>query len=155
MDFKNLSLGSIGDVLKPNYRNKMQVTFSTIEKAKSLLTNLDKMKAEKAIDDNKYFAMRKEYTTMLDKAQGELADLTKKINKGMMEKKKEIDQLKIQLADLDLRQKTGEITGDAFTSKNQELTSKIGGLEQEIRDFESLAKAKSSADVGGFIDIQK
>jgi hypothetical protein len=155
MDFKNLSLGSLGEVLKPNYRNKMQVTFSTIEKAKGLLTNLDKLKAEKAIDDNKYFAMRKEYTTMLDKAQGELADLTKKINKGMMEKKKEIDQLTIQLKDLELRQKTGEITGDAYTSKNQEITSKIGALEQEIRDFESLAKAKSSADVGGFIDIQK
>ncbi len=155
MDFKNLSLGSLGEVLKPNYRNKMQVTFSTIEKAKGLLTNLDKLKAEKAIDDNKYFAMRKEYTTTLDKAQGELADLTKKINKGMMEKKKEIDQLKIQLTDLELRQKTGEVTGDTYTSKNQELTSKMGALEQEIRDLESLAKARSSADVGGYIDIPK
>ena len=81
MDFKNLSLGSIGDVLKPNYRNKMQVTFSTIEKAKSLLTNLDKLKARRRSMITKYFAMRKEYTTMLDKAQGDLADLTKKINK--------------------------------------------------------------------------
>jgi S-adenosylmethionine:tRNA ribosyltransferase-isomerase len=45
---------------------------------------------ELLIDDNKYFAMRKEYTTMLEKAQGELVDLTKKVNKELQEKKKDI-----------------------------------------------------------------
>ena len=154
MEFKIPDLKkSIGGILKPNFRDELQKSFSGVEKANNLLNNLDRLHNEKGVDDAKYYSLKKEYSTLLSQSKGDVADLFRKINKDLTEKKKDLDKNRADLADLEIRMKTGEITGDAYASRRQDLALAGDELTQELKELEILAQAKSSADVGGFIDI--
>ena len=95
--------------------------FDKIEKAQSILNNLEKKQAEKAIQQDTYDQLSSEHRTTIDSARQSLIAIRERLSKELAVKTLELDQCQEQLEVLQARLKVGEISEGTYTSKSKHL----------------------------------
>lgn len=134
--------------------NRLQIAFSKKEKAEKLLPNLENLKKEGSIDDEQYEAMKSEYTSLLEAGKSEISAIKDELTGTLEASRTDLEAFTQELKNLQVRIKVGELPAAQYERRVQKTRSKIEDLKKKITETEKLLQARSSTDVGGFIDVQ-
>ena len=129
--------------------------FDKIEKAESILKDLEKKREEKAPEKSTASKLSKEHQNTIDSARHTLASIKEKLGKELAVRTLELDKCQEELVLLQTRLKVGEITEDVFQTKSKHLVEKIKSLEKKVIDTQNLINAKFAEDVAPIIESDK
>ncbi len=129
--------------------------FDKIEKAESILHDLEKKREEGAAENNTTSALSREHQNTIDSARHAIASIKEKLSKELAVRTLELDKCQEELVLLQTRLKVGEITDDVFQSKSKQLAEKIKSLEKKVVDTQKLIYAKFAEDVAPIIESGK
>lgn len=133
---------------------RLQIAFSKKEKAEKLLPNLENLKQEGSIDDEQYTALKSEYTSLLEEGKSEISVIKDELTRTLEASREDLEAFTQELKNLQVRIKVGELPAAQYERRVQKTRSKIEDLKKKISEIEKLLQANSSAEVGGFIDVQ-
>jgi len=134
---------------------ELQEAYSKKEKAESLLSNLEKLKEERAIDETQYESMKSEYTQMLNSADTEIERIKNDISRELESTQKDLDIYNQELNNLEVRFKVGELSGDMYRKSEQRTRGKIERAQAGLSELKRLLESKTSADVGGAVEVRR
>lgn len=133
---------------------KLQIIYSRKEKLKKLIKNLEGIKDKNSVNEERYNFLKKEYDGFLNQSENKIKEIKEDLKRRVDEKKKEMQGLRENLGNLEMRFKVGEIIDNDFQKSKQPITKKIQRLEKEISQFEKLVISESSSDLGGYLDVK-
>ncbi len=131
----------------------LQMEFSRKEKTERLLANLEDLKSSESIEASQYDALKQKYTTVIRDATAAIEKRKTELKQKLRNVESDLPILEQELKDLSAKFKVGEFDVDTYKKKERSLSARVSKLENERRNFSSWIDAKSSADVGGFKDI--
>jgi hypothetical protein len=134
-------------------QDDLRTAYSMKERAERLLSNLDKLKAERTITDTEYETLKPEYAAMLDDALSWIDSKKNALKKELDVKEKELEREEKQLSLLRARKKVGEITAETYREKGKPLEERVKDLQSHISELEAIINCSSSSDIGGPKDI--
>ena len=134
---------------------ELQEAYSKREKAERLLSNLENLKKEGTIDEAQYESMKSEYTQMLNSANTEIEQIKSEISKELESTQRDLNIYKQELSNLEVRFKVGELSADAYRKLEQRTRSKLERTQAKVSELKRLLDSKTSADVGGYVEIKK
>jgi peroxiredoxin len=129
--------------------------FDKIEKAESILKELEKKQEDEALEKNTAPKLSKEHQSTIDSARQTIASIKDKLSKELAARTLELDKCQEELVLLQTRLKVGEITEDVFQTKSKHLIEKIKSLEKKVIDTQNLINAKFAEDVAPIIESGK
>lgn len=133
---------------------RLQIAFSKKEKTEKFLPNLENLKREGSIDDEQYEALKSEYTSLLEESKAEISAIKDELTRTLEASREDLEAFTQELKNLQARIKVGELPAAQYERRVQKTRSKIEDLKKKISETEKLLQANSSAEVGGFIDVQ-
>jgi len=126
--------------------------FDKIEKAESILKDLEKKQEDKPPQKNITQKLSKEHQNTIDSARHTIASIKDKLGKELAARTQELDKCQEDLILLQTRQKVGEITEAVFNTKSKHLVEKIRALENKVIETQNLINAKFAEDVAPIIE---
>ena len=117
------------------------------EKAELFLSNLEKLRADNAVNEMSYNALKTEYSSSLQHALIKIDHIKAEFNKTLAGKNRELGVYKQELANLEARFKVGQIAAATFLKTAKIPEKKITYLEDQISHLNSLINARHSAEV--------
>jgi len=127
--------------------NDLRTAFSNKERAEFFLSNLEKLRDEKAINDLSYTALKTEYSINLQHAQIKVDQVKQEFNKRLSMRTRQLGIFKQEIANLDARFKVGQMPAEAYLKQIKNPQKKASDLEEQIAHLKSLVDAKSSFEV--------
>jgi hypothetical protein len=131
----------------------LRQTFSLREKAASLLSNLERLKEEKSIEEEQYNAMKQNYTTILEQTESEIRVIKGKLQEELIDKQRTLEVYGQELKSLEARYKVGELAVEEYLKAESRAKNQIKKSEERIAELKSLIESQNSADMGGYIDV--
>jgi len=126
---------------------KLKLALVDKEKAESYLSNLEKLKEEKAIEDVQFNVLKAEYTKLRNEALTRVNAEKAEIKKILDGKLKELATIKNTHKYLEIRYKVGQISAAEFAKQESNPKKKIMALEKVIGDLQKAYNAKSSSEI--------
>jgi hypothetical protein len=117
------------------------------EKAELFLGNLEKLRADNAVNEMSYNALKNEYSAALQHALMRIEHIKAEFNKSLGAKNRELGVYRQELANLEARFKVGQIAAAAYLRTAKIPEKKITFLEDQISHLMSLINARHSAEV--------
>jgi hypothetical protein len=130
-----------------NMENDLRTAFLNKERAELFLSNLEKLRNDKAINDLSFAALKTEYSVNLQHAQIKIDQVKQEFNKRLLMRTRQLGIFKQEIANLDARFKVGQMPADAYLKLIKNPQKKAGDLEEQIAHLNSLINAGSSAGV--------
>jgi len=127
--------------------NDLRDVFLNKEMAELFLSNLEKLRSDKAINDLSYTALKTEYSVNLQHAQVKIDQVKQEFNKRLALRNRQLGIFKQELANLDARFKVGQMPAEAYLKLIKNPQKKAADLEEQIAHLKSLIDAKISAEV--------
>jgi len=127
--------------------NDLRTAFSNKERAEFFLSNLEKLRDDKAINDLSYSALKTEYSVNLQHAQIKIDQVKQEFNKRLSMRTRQLGIFKQEIANLDARFKVGQMPAEDYLKQIKNPQKKASGLEEQIAHLKSLVDAKSSFEV--------
>src|SRR4030042_357925 len=114
---------------------KLKAAFSVKERAETFLTNLEKLKEEKAIGDAQYRVLKIEYTQMREDAVSKINTIKSYVKTELVEKASKLNILLQELAYLEARLKVGQMSANTYLYKEKGPRQKLMALERKILEL--------------------
>lgn len=133
---------------------RLRVAFSKKEKAEKLLSNLENLKKEENIDNDQYEVLKSQYASLLEEGKSEISAIKDELIRTLEASREDLEAFTQELKNLQVRIKVGELPAAQYEARVQKTRSKIENLKKKITETEKLLQASSSAEVGGFINVQ-
>ncbi len=127
--------------------NDLRTAFLNKERAELFLSNLEKLRNDKAINDLSYTALKTEYSVNLQHAQIKIDQVKQEFNKRLTMRTRQLGVFKQEMANLDARFKVGQMPADDYLKQIKNPQKKAADLEEQIAHLTSLTEAKTSAEV--------
>lgn len=132
---------------KINMENDLRTAFLNKERAELFLSNLEKLRSDKAINDLSYTALKTEYSVNLQHAQIKIDQIKQEFNKRLTLRSRQLGVFKQEMANLDARFKVGQMPAGDYLKQIKSPQKKATDLEDQIAHLTSLTEARTSADV--------
>ena len=126
---------------------KLRIALINKEKADSYLSNLEKLKEDKAIDDMQYNVLKTEYAKLRNDAVLRINAAKLEIKRILDAKLKELGAAKTDYKYLEVRHKVGQIPVEVFSKQEILPKKKIAELEKSVADLQKLYNARASSDI--------
>jgi hypothetical protein len=117
------------------------------EKAEVFLSNLEKLRNDRAVNDISYNALKMEYASNLQHALSKIDLIRQDLNKRINMKSTELSVYKQELANLETRFKVGQLSAAAYLKLSKNPEKKAAIAEEQLSHFTSLLNAQRSNDV--------
>jgi len=128
---------------------ELRIALSKKEKVELFLANLDKLKAEEAIENATYQDLKTEYTAMLEKIRNEIKSVRANLRNEFDRKASELETLQKEHDLLEARFSVGEIRAESYRRQMKPLKPRIEQLRKEVPRFRTLLSATSTSEFGG------
>jgi len=126
---------------------KLRIALVNKEKAESYLSNLEKLKEEKALEEVQYNKLKTEYATLRNDAVLTINAAKLEIKRILDAKLKELAAAKTEYKYLEIRYKVGQIPVEVFSKQEIGPKKKIADLEKTIGDLQKQYNARASSEV--------
>lgn len=126
---------------------ELHLAFQNKERAELFMSNLERLFAERTVNEFSYNMLKSEYSTLLQQAQSRVNQLKQELNKQLTLKTRELDIYKQELANLDARFKVGQLSANEFIKMSKNPGRKITLLEDQISHLNQLINAKHSSEI--------
>ncbi|MFA5078254.1 MAG: hypothetical protein WC541_02075 [Dehalococcoidia bacterium] len=127
--------------------NDLHTAFLNKERAELFLTNLEKLRSDKAINELSYTALKTEYSVNLQHAQIKIDQIKQEFSKRLALRSRQLGVFKQEMANLDARFKVGQMPAEEYLKQIKNPQKKVAALEDQIAHLTSLTEAKSSAEI--------
>jgi hypothetical protein len=127
--------------------NDLHTAFLNKERAELFLSNLEKLRKDKAINDLSYTALKTEYSVNLQHAQVKIDQARQEFTKRLALRNRQLGIFKQEMANLDARFKVGQMPAEAYLKLIKNPQKKAADLEEQIAHLNSLISAGSSSEV--------
>src|SRR5208337_3732590 len=134
---------------------ELQKAFSEREKAEKLISNLENLNTQGSLSAGQYTQIKNGYDKTLSDATTSIDQIKSRIIQKIESEKTNVELLSHALQSLEVRFKIGELESDEFQKDQQKLNEKIRKSENIISELQKLVNAKSSSDVGGYLEESK
>jgi len=134
---------------------ELQKAFSEKEKAEKLISNLENLNAQGSLSAGQYTQIKTGYDKTLSDATTAIDQIKSRLTQKIASENTNIELFSHELQSLEVRFKIGELKGDEFQKDQQKLNEKIHKSENIISELQKLVNAKSSLDVGGYLEKSK
>jgi len=131
----------------------LQEAYSKKEKYEKLLSNLEKLREEGSVTDEQYESMKSNYIRIINEATSTIEQTKNRIRSDIERGEKTIEVYEQELRNLEARFKVGELSADEYRKSEQRARDKIEKERARILELKRLLESKSSADVGGYIEV--
>ena len=131
----------------------LQQGFSKKEKAERLLSNLEELKSQNSIEEAQYNTLKQKYSTAIQEARAAIEKRKGELKTKLAEIEKNVAIYDQELKNLATKFKVGEFNADIYKKKERAVEERKSKLENEKKNVEPWINAKSSADVGGFKEV--
>lgn len=125
----------------------LRTGFLNKERAELFLSNLEKLRDDKSINDLSYTALKTEYTVNLQHAQIKIDQVKQEFSKRLALRVRQLGIFKQEMANLDARFKVGQMPAEAYLKLIKKPQKKASELEEQIAHLKSLIAADSSPGV--------
>ena len=136
-------------------KQELQKAFSEKEKAEKLISNLENLNAQGSLSAGQYTQIKTGYDKTLSDATIDIDQIKSRLTQKIASENTNIELFSHELQSLEVRFKIGELKGDEFQKDQQKLNEKIHKSENIISELQKLVNAKSSLDVGGYLEKSK
>ncbi len=127
--------------------NDLRTAFLNKERAELFLSNLEKLRGDKAINELSYTALKTEYSVNLQHAQIKIDQIKQEFSKRLALRSRQLGVFKQEMANLDARFKVGQMPAEEYLKQIKNPQKKAASLEDQIAHLKSLVEARSSAEV--------
>jgi len=121
--------------------------FAAKEHVEGLLNNLEQLKADGSISEERYETSMAEYRQRLEVVEGEIEDIKSGLRKQLESNWRDIEECRRTLGEIQARHEAGELPADEYKNSKRELEDELQELEQDGQGLERLIHARSSADL--------
>jgi len=132
---------------------QLRQAFSRQEKTNKLLENLEKLREEGSVDEGTYSRLKDEYDKSLEASRAELERIKGQLAANLGKKEEQLGRLREELKILEGRFKVGELREADYQSRRQRTLASVARTEREVSQLKNLISSTSSADVGGYADV--
>jgi len=137
-----------------NTKKELQKAFSLKEKNENLLTNLENLKKGGTLSEEQYNSIKIGYVTSLTEAKTAIEQIKLAISQTIMAEEQNAQMLDIELKNISVRFKTGEMKVEESQRSQERIRKKIQQSNDKIADFKRLFNSTNSSEVGGYIDTK-
>ena len=123
------------------------------DKAERLLANLEQLKESGEAPEARLENLRQEYSALLAEGEEGIAQIKERVDRGAEACRTRLATTSSELEDLEVRVRVGELDEKKNARRLKKLQRTVERLEKERQGLENLLNAKSSEDLGGFLDI--
>ena len=123
------------------------------EETKGFLTNLEKLKRKGTVEQEQYDSIKADYQERLKAATSEITEIKVQLSQQLENEKKDRDNHKLELGNLETRFKVGELSLDSYQGQERKIKRKIEKIEEGMAELQRLIKAKSASDVSEYADV--
>ncbi len=127
--------------------NDLRTAFLNKERAELFLSNLEKLRNDKSINDLSYTALKTEYSVNLQHAQIKIDQVKQEFKKRLALRSRQLGVFKQEMANLDARFKVGQMPAEDYLKQIKNPQKKASELEEQIAHLTSLTEAKTSAEI--------
>jgi len=127
--------------------NDLRTALLNKERAELFLSNLEKLRSDKAINELSYTALKTEYSVNLQHAQIKIDQVKQEFGKRLALRSRQLGVFKQEMANLDARFKVGQMQAEEYLKQIKNPQKKVAELEDQIAHLTSLTEAKSSAEI--------
>jgi hypothetical protein len=132
---------------------QLRQAFSRQEKTSKLLENLEKLRAEGTVDEGTYNRLKDEYQRSLEASKADIERIKGQLTTNVGKREEQLGKLNEELKILQGRFKVGELKEAEYERRRQRTSASIARTEREIAQLKNLISSTSSADVGGYADV--
>jgi len=126
----------------------LRAAFLKKEQSQSLLSNLERFRAEGSVTAAQCAAMKARYQQDLTVAVSEIANIKSQLKLQLQATEQNLSTLRAGLEELDIRHKVGELTLEEYNSSKQKLMKTIDRTDGETSELQRLIAGKSSNQIG-------
>jgi hypothetical protein len=126
---------------------ELRLAFLNKEKAELFLSNLERLFADKTVNETSYKILKSEYDANLQHSKSKVDQIKLELNKRLTLKTRELDIYKQELANLDARFKVGQLSADEFIKLSRNPDKKVNYLEEQISQLNSLISSQHSSEI--------
>jgi len=137
-----------------NAKKELQKAFSLKEKNENLLTNLENLKKGGTLSEEQYNSIKIGYATSLTEAKTAIEQIKLAISQTIMAEEQNAQMLDMELQNISVRFKTGEMKVEESQRSQERIRKKIQQSNDKIADFKRLFNSTNSSEVGGYIDTK-
>ena len=131
----------------------LRQAFSLREKATGLLSNLERHKEEKSIEEEQYNVMKQSYTTVIEQAESKIRVIKGRLQEELIDKQRVLEVYGQELKSLEARYKVGELAVEEYLKAESRAKNRIRKAEERSVELKSLIESQNSTDTGGYIDV--
>ncbi len=135
------------------FQNEIQEAFSRKEKIESLLANLEELRAKGGIEEEQQSKLKTEYNKSFLETSVEIQKIKERLSERIVSLQKDLEVRKSESKDLDTRFKVGEVDAEIYRKQGRNLAQEITKSDEEIARYKTLLGAKTTAEVGGYLDV--
>ena len=131
----------------------IQRVLSRREKIAQLIANLELLRDRGEIRDDEFDTLRAEYEHLQAEAETNIQAIREHVRNKELALRQNLRELDDEARKLDLRHKVGEITAMQAERAHRKLDAERDAAERKILRIEAALNAQTSADIGGYIDV--
>jgi peroxiredoxin len=129
--------------------------FDKIEKAESIINELESKRVEHDVEPEESVALNKEHLDTIENARKTIASLREKLTKDLATKTLNLDKCQEDLSILQARLKVGQIDDTEYASKSKHLLDKIKSLEKKVLETQNLINSRFAEDIAPVIESEQ
>lgn len=126
---------------------KLQAALLQKEKNQNYLSNLERLKVNGSVTTDQYETMKTGYHQNMTASVSEIANIKSSLKLQLQATQQNISSIRMELENLNLKHKVGELSLEKYQQTQQKLTRTISKNETAVNDIQKLIAAKSSAQV--------
>ncbi len=125
----------------------LPAAFAEKEQVESLLDNLEKLRTEGSVTEQRYQASRQAYQQRLTVALGEIDRIKSGLSSQLEANQRDVEEYRRELKELEARRETEELSSEDYTNFTEQLRVELEELEQDGQALERLLNARSAEDL--------
>lgn len=123
------------------------------EKVAQMMENLESLHARGEIEADHYERLQAEYGTLRTAADDNVEAVREYLRQKEQSLREQRRQVQESVEQLGVREKVGEVTGAQAERLRRKLEGDVAQMDRKIMRVETALNARSSADIGGFVDV--
>jgi len=133
---------------------RLRQAFSRKEKIEKLLANLEELRKKEYLEEEAYNSLKTEYEGYYKDVKDEIEKIKNQLAANLNQTEGKLHDLQANLKTLELRFRVGQLTDRDYQNRNRSILYQIRNTEKRISELKNQISAKSSAEVGGYVDLK-
>jgi len=132
----------------------LQKALSRREKIELLLRSLEEVKTRGEVEDGQYNMLKAQYETLRAQADDNLKTIRDQLQNQYDDIARAIAEIDKEVGTVQLRAKVGELKPDEVMKRLNTMQKKRQTMATKQTQLETALAARSSADLGGYVDVE-